>query len=288
MTGAAAITILSLCLGAAPTPDFAAKLPAQVGTWRRSQAPRVYDRETLHDYIDGGAELYLAFDLVRALSFEYAAGADDEVKVDVFEMADARGAFGAFAHGRESVAAEVGQGSEYAGGLLTFWKDRYYVSILGFPETEARREAVHELGRAIAALIPGTGEPPAILGALPSRGLVKASARTFHHPILQNDYATVSHDNELGIGPRAEAVLARYQRDGARHVLLLVEHAAPADAEKAERAFVAGVLGGAKVARKGEGWAGLRRIGNRLYVVLDAPSRRAAEQVLAEAPGGRN
>lgn len=83
------------------------------------------------------AELYLACGFVGATSLEYSAGKDDLVKVDVFDMGSPRGAFGAFSHGRESIGAEVGQGSEYAGGLLTFWKHRYYVSVLGFPETAA-------------------------------------------------------------------------------------------------------------------------------------------------------
>jgi hypothetical protein len=39
---------------------------------------------------------------VGATSFVYAAPGDDEIKVDIFDMAGARGAFGVFAHGRES------------------------------------------------------------------------------------------------------------------------------------------------------------------------------------------
>ena len=111
-------------------PDFAGKLPLAVGEWRKPVAPERYDQKTLYDYIDGGAELYLAFDFVAAVTFEYVAGKDDEIKVDIFDMGSARGAFGAFAHGRESIAAEVGQGSDYGGGLLTFWADPAKIEIV--------------------------------------------------------------------------------------------------------------------------------------------------------------
>jgi hypothetical protein len=266
------------------SPDFAAKLPAQVGEWKKPAKPTFYDKKTLFNYIDGGAELYLAFDFVRATTLEYAAGEDDVIKVDIFDMSGPRGAFGAFAHGRETIAREVGQGSDYGGGLLTFYKSRWLVSVTGYPETAAKRNAVYELGRAIAALIPESGSPPAILDALPKDGLVAPSARTFHHHLLQNDYVTLSHENPLRIGPKTQAVLARYVRKNERHVLLLVDYPTEDEAKKAERGLTTSVLGGAPAAKQGEGWAGQKRSGKRLVIVLDAPSRQVVDQALSEVP----
>jgi hypothetical protein len=278
------LAVRTSALAAEEKPDFAAKLPAQVGEWKKPLKPVLYDRKTLYDYIDGGAELYLAFDFAGAITFEYKAGKDDDIKVDIFDMGSPRGAFGVFAHGREAMAAEVGQGSEYGGGLLTFWKHRWFVSVLGYPETEAKREAVYGLGRAIAALIPETGSPPAILTALPRPGLVEASARTFHHHLLQNDYVTIAHENPLGISQETEAVLARYVRQGKRHVLVLVDYPTEADAKKAQHSFTEDVLGGAAPARKGDRWAGLKRSGKRLVIALDAQSKPEVNQVLSEVP----
>lgn len=274
----------TVALAADGEPDFATKLPARVGERRKPAQPIYYDRKTLYDYIDGGAELYLAFDFARATTFLYTAGQDDEIKVDIFDMGSPRGASGIFAHGREAIAAEVGQGSEYGGGLLTFWKHRWFVSVLGYPETESKRTAVYALGRAIAALIPETGTPPAILAALPKAGLVEASVRTFHHHLLQNDYVLVSHDNPLRIGKDTEAVLARYVRPGERHVLMLVDYPTEAEARKAQRGFLGGVLGGAAAAKQGDRWAGLRRTGKRLVIALAARSRQAVNQILSEVP----
>jgi hypothetical protein len=282
--GLALILVQPSALAVEARPDFASRLPAQVGDWKKPTKPALYDRKTLYEYIDGGAELYLAFGFEGAVTLEYAADKDDEIKVDIFDMGSPRGAFGAFAHGRESIAAEVGQGSEYGGGLLTFWKHRWFISVLGYPETVSKRKAVYELARAIAALIPENGAPPAILGALPRPGLVESSVRTFHHHLLQNDYVTVSHDNPLGIGQQTEAVLARYLRPGERHVLMLVDYPTEAEAKKGQRNFSEGVLGRAAVAKKGDGWVGVKRSGKRLVIVLDAPSRLMVDHVLLEVP----
>ena len=40
-------------------------LPDQVGAWRVAEADATYDRETLYDYMNGGAEVYLSYDFRR-------------------------------------------------------------------------------------------------------------------------------------------------------------------------------------------------------------------------------
>ena len=285
---AAALSLTGLptvALAADGEPDFATRLPAQVGEWRKPAKPVYYERKTLYDYIDGGAELYLAFDFVRATTFAYTAGQDDEIKVDIFDMGSPRGAFGVFAHGREAMAADVGQGSEYGGGLLTFWKHRWFVSVLGYPETESKRKAVYELGQAIAALIPETGAPPAILTALPKLGLVEASASH-----LPSSPATERLRLRL---PRQS--LADRERHGGGAGSLRARRASGTSCcwwttrpkrrpGKPSVAFQGRVLGGAAAAKQGDRWAGLRRTGKRLVIVLAARSRQAVNQILSEVP----
>ncbi|HEY5996251.1 MAG TPA: DUF6599 family protein, partial [Candidatus Deferrimicrobiaceae bacterium] len=108
MLRAAVVTALSLmlvrtmALAEESRPDFAGRLPARVGKWTKPDKPTLYSGDTLYSYIDGGSELHLAFDFAGAVTFEYAAGEDDTIKVDIFDMGSPRGAFGAFAHGRET------------------------------------------------------------------------------------------------------------------------------------------------------------------------------------------
>jgi hypothetical protein len=262
-------------------PDFAGRLPLEIKGWKRPAKPLTYDAKTLYEYIDGGAELYISFGLERVQAFFFAKG-KDEIKVDVFDMGTSHNAFGIFSHGRERVEADFGQGSEYAGGLLTFWKDRYYVSILGYPETAEVREVVHALGRAIAALVPRTGPLPPIVGLLPKTHQVPASVRYFRHHVWLNSAFFVAHDNLLGIGKEAPAALARYAPPGSKHVLVVVEYPDAKLAEEARRAFATRYLGDAKasVAKVKDRFAGIRAAGRRVTVVFDAPSRAAVEQAL--------
>ena len=127
-----------------------ASLPEKTNGWTSlPDYHKVYDRETLYDYIDGGAELYLSYGFRRLTSRRYVREGEPDIVVDLFDMGDSHNAFGVFSHSREVVESRFGQGSQYTEGLLLFWKGRYYVSVLASPETEASRGAAFDLARRI-------------------------------------------------------------------------------------------------------------------------------------------
>ena len=54
-TGLALLSVSTPAFAADEMPDFSGKLPAHVGEWKKPAKPERYDRKTLYDYIDGGA-----------------------------------------------------------------------------------------------------------------------------------------------------------------------------------------------------------------------------------------
>ncbi len=268
--------------------DLAQKLPAAVGGFQKAGAPVARTPANLSDYIDGGAELYLSYNFKGALSQKYKGAGSDEINVDIFDMGSSYDAFGVFAHSRETVDASVGQGSEYAAGLLTFWKDRYYVSILAYPETPAKKETVLTLGRTIAGSISRNGALPPILKLLPGAGLSPESVRYFHHYIWLNSFHFVSNDNVLDIAPDTPAALGTYKKGAASVFLLLVQYPTGARADAAAARFRKEILGGAAndlretKGSKGSRWTGLQRRRDFVAVVLNAPSAEAVREMFAK------
>ena len=98
-------------------------LPATLEGWQRAEECEVYTPDDLHRYINGGAELYISYRFETLIAQPYVRD-DDEIRLDVFDMGSSAGAFGVFSHSREAVDDFVAPDveSEYAGGLLTFWK----------------------------------------------------------------------------------------------------------------------------------------------------------------------
>lgn len=253
---------------------FIEVLPGAIDGWKKTGPPRLFTPENLSDHIDGGAELYISYNFRSALSAKYADPAENEIAVDIFDMGGSHDAFGVFAHTRETIAAELGQGSEYGGGLLTFWKDRYYVSILAYPETPEAKSAVFKLGRAIDGAIANEGPLPPILALLPGEGRIPESVRFFHHYIWLNGFHFVSNENVLDIAGDTPSALAKYRRAGETMFLLLVLYPGPERAEAAAVRFRKELLGGAQdgMARLKDGrWTGIERRGNRIAAVFSAP-----------------
>jgi len=265
--------------------DFTRVLPDAVAGWKRADPPDIYTPENLSTYIDGGAELYISYNFKNALSLKYTDAADNEIAVDIFDMGSAPDAFGVFAHSRETIDDRFGQGSEYAAGLLTFWKDRYYVSILAYPETAEKREVVFELGRTIAGGIGRDGALPPIIALLPAENLLPETVRYFHHYIWLNSFHFVSHENVLNIGNDTPAALGKYRQDGGTYFLLLVRYPDAARAEAAGRQFRQKLLDGAEdgMSRTKEGrWTGLECRGDLVSIVFNAPDTSTVRAVFAK------
>jgi len=265
--------------------EFNNVLPGTIDDWEKSEPPDLYTPENLSTYIDGGAELYISFNFKNALSVKYKDSADNEIAVDIFDMATSYDAFGVFAHSRETIETDVGQGSEYASGLLTFWKDRYYVSILAYPETAAKKDIVFRLGRAIAGAIKNEGPLPPILALLPTENLLPETVHYFHHYIWLNSFYFVSNENVLDIRSDTPAALAKYRQAGSTFFLLLVRYPDASRAEAAAAQFRQKVLGGAadgmRPLKEGR-WTGLQCRGDLVGVVFNAPDTATVRDVLAK------
>jgi hypothetical protein len=145
------------------------------------------------------------------------------------------------------------------------------------------------LGRAVAASIGETGDPPALAGRLPAQGLDEASLVYLRHPRILEAHVPVGPDNPLGVGPEAPAVTGRYRTGGGTADLVLVEYVDEAAAEAAAAGFAVRFLDGGRPAHGDDGWRAVAAPTARARAyVLRAPTREAALDLLAEATkGGR-
>jgi hypothetical protein len=265
--------------------EFYQILPDTIAGWKKAEAPDLYTPENLSKYIDGGAELYLSYNFKNALALKYKDPADNEIAVDIFDMGSAPDAFGVFAHSRETIDDRFGQGCEYAAGLLTFWKDRYYVSILAYPETAEKREVVFRLGRTIDGAIKSEGTLPPIIGLLPAENLLPGTVHYFHHYIWLNSFYFVSNENVLNIGNDTPAALGKYRQAGATFFLLLVRYPDAARAEAAGGQFRQKLLDGAadgmRPTKEGR-WTGLQCRADLVSIVFNAPDASTVRAIFAK------
>lgn len=266
-------------------------LPASAEGFTPREADRFFTADTLFDLIDGGAEIYRALNVQRTVHRRYTHPESNDIIADIFDMGSAADAYGAFHNDiREGEPAGIGRESEYQGGSLNFWKDRYYVSVVALHETELTARAVRGIGRAVADAIPGDSPPPELTEWLPRRGSLADQVYYFHdHQGLTRRYR-LGDGNPLLLSRDTEGLLARYrsvEQEGTispPFVLLLIRYPSAEAAFKAHRNFRAAHTlrrrDQTAIKTAGDGWTSSCLLHNSVAAVLDAPSREAAEQLI--------
>ena len=259
-------------------------LPAEIDGWEPADKDDIYLANNLHEYINGAAELYISYGLVKMVSRIYLKENEPDIIVEIFDMGSPQNAFGIFSHTREMIDTAFGQGSQYTAGLLLFWKDRFYVSILCSPETEATKKAVFKLAKKIDRAILREGKMPDILRFLPADSLIKESIRYFRHPAWLNTYYYISDQNILRINDNTEALLAKYGSQKEALVLLIVKYSQKQDAQKAFENFVGEFLpelNSKSVVQLEDGrWATAELHQDVIVIVLNAGSEKLALSLL--------
>jgi hypothetical protein len=224
-----------------------------VAGWTRQGEARSFTPKNLWEYIDGEADLFLAYGFAGLETAQYAKADDAErsITVDVYDMGAPLNAYGVFSSERGEGAKPVAVGAQgYAGdGLVAFWRGSYYVKIATMDTGDA--EAALSLAAATAERLRGTSELPSEFKRLPAKDRISGSERYVRKDALGHKALT----NVVSADYRAGKALATL------HLAHLL------DGEKAKQAWqkLRDFEGQA-----GEGLTGVSGIGEAAFAVRDS------------------
>ena len=205
---------VSTLTNALPGPDI-------VSGWAPEGDVQAFSVDTLFDLVNGQAESYFAYGFEAAADGRYRGPQSAVLRIEIFRLASPDDAFGLFS---VSVAGEpiaIGaDGDTDPGRRLAFWQDRHYVRIVA-PQPVADADLM-AFGQAVAGALPPGGQPPELVSALPTTGLVPLTIRFFHQELSIQNWLWLGGDNVLGLDAGTDGVLADYERDSETAKLLLV------------------------------------------------------------------
>lgn len=159
--------VVSIQSGDAASGQGAVVLPSAAAGWSWDGQEARYDPRTVFEYIDGAGEMFLAYGFDQLAVRRFEKPGQPPLTLECYRMATAEAAFGVFSFERQGEGVGIGQGSEQGGGLLRFWKGRYFVSIFADGEGPEAESAILQLARLTAAAIQEEGQPPGVLGLIP-------------------------------------------------------------------------------------------------------------------------
>jgi len=262
--------------------DETIRWPSEAGGWKRTGEAVRYQGREIFDYMDGAGEVYLAYNFRQLTVHRFERQGHPALIAELYEMGTPADAFGVFSFDKQDPEAGIGQGSEFGGGLLRFWKGSHFVSIYGEGEGKEQEQAVLEIGRKLASSIVGTGEPPRLIRALPTERQIEGSVKFVRSHVLLNQRCFISYENILRLEADTEAVFARYDFGNEKTFVLLVGYPSEARAASALATFRKTYrldAGGMAQAEDGM-WTGAEAEGPRIIIAFHAPAAEVVRQLI--------
>jgi hypothetical protein len=210
--------------------------------WSPAGDVRTFDEETLFDLVNGQADAFFAYGFERVAVRRYVSADEAAIHVEAWQLASPADAYGLFTLNASGAPVEgIGNDSDAdPGRRLSFWQDRYFVSVHALQETD--NADLETFARFISSALPAGGERPALMDRLPPDGLVERGVLFFHEEISIQDVLWLGGENLLGLSAETDGVLAQYEVDGAVTHLLLIEYPETASASAGLEALKSGEI----------------------------------------------
>lgn len=264
--------------------DLSILVPKEIHGWKSTEEDRLFDPESIFDYINGAGEVYRAFNFRSLLARQFSKEGQPNIIADIFDMGSAKDAYGIFSHSLEEEVIKIGQGATYMGGLLSFWKDRIFVSLYSEEETAEAKEALFSLAKEIALSVKKEGKIPDIVSLFPPENLDRTKIRYFHNYIILNYHFFVADENILHLDQETDGALGLYESDGERAYLLLVRYKEKEKATKAyhsfQRVYMPDADESGMVKTEDGKWTAVRLNGDLLSVIFNAATQSEAKKIL--------
>jgi len=203
--------------------------------WEREGEPAVYLPDNLFEYINGAADLYLAYDFQEMGTLNYAYGRGGSVSVEIYRLGDAKCAYGIYSQERPRDPSYVESGAQgyYDPGVLNFCQGDHYIKILGYELADGGKSAMTAVANSISAKISsarvdstgsGSGEGsgtdragdktlPAALLCFPATGKVPNTERYIARDFLGQEFLRSAFVAEYDIGEQGSRAFIIEARD---------------------------------------------------------------------------
>ncbi|MDI6755097.1 MAG: hypothetical protein QME78_11975 [Thermodesulfobacteriota bacterium] len=160
--------------GASPAEGKTISFP-EVSGWRQPEKPQVFSPESLYEYINGAADLYLKYDFQDLQVAEYVNEKKAAVTVEVYRHRTPTHAFGIYSQERLANAdfLDIGAQGYSESMVLNFFRGVYYVKISSYNTGAEDQKIRTAFARKVDQVLDGQATFPAILSSFPSEGKKK-------------------------------------------------------------------------------------------------------------------
>lgn len=167
-----------------------------IADWIIAEEIQTFDPETLFEYINGAADLFLIYDFqeVKVATYfgESNNGEIPEIDVEVYDQKSSVNAYGMYSQERPSKPDFAGIGSQAykEGSILNFISGKYYVKIDSHDNSEKTRQAITLIAQKLAKNLCDNPVLPELLGVFPENEKIASSDMYISKDFLGHRFLT--------------------------------------------------------------------------------------------------
>ena len=194
---------------------MAAFFPTLEG-WTPKGEVELYTPDNLYEYIDGAADIFLAFDFQKLAALTYENNNKQTFTVDIYRHSNDINGFGIYSQEkpRQGSFLAIGTQGYYESGILNFLKGSYYVKMSGFDLGETDEKVLTAAAQKVAAALDGPVQFPAVVDCFPVNAKIPNSE-------------AYTNRNFLGHSFLHSAFTAEYDANGQKFQVFIIQTAEP-------------------------------------------------------------
>ena len=173
--------------------------------WRLMKPVRFFNHENLWEQIDGRADFFLSYNMVRMTFAAYADSSDAGrfITISIYDMGNPTNAFGVSSAERQEEIHPVNLGREAYrfGANLFIWKGKYYVRMITSKDSPELQEINLTMAEKLMGSLDDSGGPLRGLEILPQEDRVPGSEQYFRKDAMGLDFMN-------------DTYMARYRKKG--------------------------------------------------------------------------
>lgn len=156
--------------------------------WGLMEGPRIYNKKTLFEHIDGQAELFIQYGFQGSAFaiYQHKKRNQIQMEIDLYDMGNVLHAFGIFSRFRnEDRPGGVGLDSYFDENSCFFYKGRYFVMLYS---TESNPGLLKEWARRVSLKISDSSTSPREISFFPEEGRKAGSLQYFPKGLLGREF----------------------------------------------------------------------------------------------------
>jgi len=206
-----------------------------VSGWSKPAKPLTYNRESLSDYNDGDAEVFLELGFQQLQVQQYKNG-NAEVDLEAYEFASANGALGIYLMkcGKETPATEIGARNTVSQTQLLAVKGNCFIQVMNYTDGGKAITVMTKLAQQALANFSATDTTTALL-RLPKAQMLPGSEHVFCGPLSLQAVYRLGKGDVLQLQNKIFGAAATYaDTDRNTYTLIIVPYP---DAASSQSAF---------------------------------------------------